>query len=61
MRHIDLCYENADSERSALQLIHTLFPEWKHSEGDVELIRFTDGITNTVRPEHTTLQPCKFD
>ncbi|GAB7350939.1 hypothetical protein MBLNU459_g1446t2 [Dothideomycetes sp. NU459] len=48
IRHIDLRYDYTDSDRSALALIHTLLPEWKHSEGSVEFVRFTDGITNTL-------------
>lgn len=49
VRHIDLCYNHADSQQSALRLIYTLCPDWEHSEGPVELIPFTEGITNTVR------------
>jgi ethanolamine kinase len=48
VRHIDLCYDHTDSERSALRLIYTLCPDWEHDEGLVELIPFTEGITNTV-------------
>lgn len=49
IRHIPLSYSNAESQTSALRLVLTLFPEWEHEEGKVEFIRFTDGITNTVR------------
>jgi len=49
VRHIDLCYDHTDSTPSALRLIYTLCPDWEHSEGPVELIPFTEGITNTVR------------
>lgn len=49
LQHIDLCYEHTDSDRSALRLIYNLYPDWEYSEGEVELVRFTDGITNTVR------------
>jgi ethanolamine kinase len=58
VRHIDLCYDHTDSERSALRLIYTLCPDWEHDEGPVELIPFTEGITNTVRqgkPSMSTL------
>ncbi|KAH0360905.1 kinase-like protein, partial [Aureobasidium melanogenum] len=48
VRHIDLCYDHTDSERSALRLIYTLCPDWEHDEGPVELIPFTEGITNTL-------------
>ena len=47
-RHLSLRYNNADSQSSALRLVFSLFPEWEHSEGKVEFIRFKDGITNTV-------------
>ena len=46
--YISLSYSNADSQTSALRLILTLFPEWEHSDGNIEFIRFKDGITNTV-------------
>ncbi|KAI4742845.1 kinase-like protein [Aureobasidium sp. EXF-12298] len=48
VRHIDLCYDHTDSEASALRLIYTLCPDWEHDEGPVELIPFTEGITNTL-------------
>ena len=53
LRHIDLCYDHTESDKSAIQLLHTLLPEWKTSEGEVELVRFTDGITNTVCPKQS--------
>lgn len=46
--YISLSYNNADSQTSALRLILTLFPDWEHSDGKIEFIRFKDGITNTV-------------
>lgn len=46
--YISLSYSNADSLTSALRLILTLFPDWEHSDGRIEFIRFKDGITNTV-------------
>lgn len=55
IRHIPLSYENANSDASALKLVFALHPDWEHEEGEVKLIRFTDGITNTVRccvPDH---------
>jgi len=48
LRYIPLTYNNADSHTSAMRLILTLFPEWEHTEGKIEFVRFTDGITNTV-------------
>ena len=46
--YISLSYNNADSHTSALRLILTLFPDWEHGDGEVEFVRFKDGITNTV-------------
>ena len=48
LKHIPLSYNNADSQTSALRLVLTLFPQWEHEEGQIDFIRFTDGITNTV-------------
>jgi len=48
IRNIPLSYRHEDSDASALRLIYHLAPEWETSEGEVKLIRFTDGITNTV-------------
>jgi ethanolamine kinase len=48
IRFIPLSYNNAESQTSALRLILTLLPEWEHTDGKIEFIRFTDGITNTL-------------
>lgn len=48
VRYLDLTYDPHNSEKSALHLLHTLLPEWQQSPGKIELVRFTDGITNTV-------------
>jgi ethanolamine kinase len=50
LRYIPLSHNSADSQASALRLLFALFPDWETSEGKVELVRFTDGITNTVCP-----------
>ncbi|MCJ1254307.1 hypothetical protein MMC24_002122 [Lignoscripta atroalba] len=47
-RHIPLSHNSTDSQASALRLILTIFPDWEHTEGDIEFNRFTDGITNTL-------------
>jgi ethanolamine kinase len=49
LRHIDLYYDNADSQNTALALILALRPEWERTRETVEFVRFKDGITNTVR------------
>ncbi|KAH7326696.1 kinase-like domain-containing protein [Stachybotrys elegans] len=48
IRFIPLSYDSHDSEASALKLIYTLMPQWASEDSKVELIRFTDGITNTL-------------
>jgi ethanolamine kinase len=54
LRYIPLSYDHADSKVSALRLVLTLNPEWEGPGNSIELVRFTDGITNTVR--RSTLQ-----
>lgn len=46
--YIPLIFDNEDAEKSALQLAYALDPSWKDSEGEVEIVRLTDGITNTL-------------
>lgn len=48
VRHIPLRYDGSDSQASALKLILTLMPDWDSSDSNVEFVRFTDGITNTL-------------
>jgi ethanolamine kinase len=48
IRYIPLSYNNAESKTSALRLILALMPQWQHTDGKIEFIRFTDGITNTL-------------
>ena len=48
VRYIPLKYDGQKSEASALELIHTLIPEWTSDDSNVDFIRFTDGITNTL-------------
>jgi ethanolamine kinase len=45
---IPLEYDGDNSEASALQLVTKLRPEWKSPESNIEFIRFTEGITNTL-------------
>ncbi|KAF2463127.1 kinase-like protein [Lindgomyces ingoldianus] len=48
IRYIPLMYTNTDSHNSALNLVLTLRPEWRDSQGTIKFVRFTDGITNTL-------------
>lgn len=49
LKYIPQSYNNADSQASALRLILTLNPDWEGAGNQIEFVRFTDGITNTVR------------
>ncbi|KAI0165537.1 kinase-like protein [Xylariaceae sp. FL1272] len=48
VRYIPLSYTSTKSESSARQLILALQPEWSSSDSNIEFVRFTDGITNTL-------------
>jgi ethanolamine kinase len=48
IRFIPLTYNNSDSQTSALRIILALMPHWEQTDGKIEFIRFTDGITNTL-------------
>ena len=43
-----ITFDNSDADGSALKLAYAFDPTWKESEGEVEVVRFTDGITNTL-------------
>ncbi|KAL1862219.1 hypothetical protein Plec18167_000994 [Paecilomyces lecythidis] len=47
-RYIAQSYNHADSQASALRLVLTLNPHWEGPENNIEFVRFTDGITNTL-------------
>jgi len=46
--YINLAYDPANSDKSAKALIYALRPDWESSDGDVEFVRFKEGITNSV-------------
>ncbi|PWY89738.1 putative ethanolamine kinase [Aspergillus heteromorphus CBS 117.55] len=48
IRYIPLSYNHADSQASALRLVLTLNPHWEGPDNQIEFVRFTDGITNTL-------------
>lgn len=48
VRFIPLTYSPFDSHSSALRLILSIFPDWEHTSGSIEFVRFTEGITNTL-------------
>lgn len=41
-------YNNDDSDASARRLILALRPEWSSPSSNIDFVRFTDGITNTL-------------
>lgn len=47
---LPLSYSPANSDASAAKLVYTLIPEWNPAMGGrgITIVRFTDGITNTV-------------
>lgn len=45
---LPLSYDKDDSQKSALKLILTIMPDWASEDSNVEFVRFTDGITNTL-------------
>ena len=48
LRRISLSYNTSESEDSALRLVYAIEPKWREEEGDIEVTKFTDGITNNV-------------
>lgn len=52
---IRLSFQHEDSEASALKLVFQLRPEWQ-SHDPIDIVKFTDGITNTVRLKQTLIQ-----
>ena len=48
IRYIPLSYDSANSQESALDLVLAIRPEWTAPGSNVEFVRFTDGITNTL-------------
>ncbi|KAL1962865.1 hypothetical protein VTN77DRAFT_9140 [Rasamsonia byssochlamydoides] len=48
LRYIPLSYNHADSQASALRLVLSLNPHWEGPGNQIEFVRFTDGITNTL-------------
>jgi ethanolamine kinase len=47
---IQLSYNEANSDASALELVYTVCPQWRTDPGRVKIVPFTDGIMNTVCP-----------
>ena len=47
-KQIALSYDGADSDASARALVYQVHTSWKTDPGPVKIIRFTEGIMNTV-------------
>lgn len=48
IRYIPLAYLSEDSEATARRLVLAIRPDWESADSNVEFVRFTDGITNTL-------------
>jgi hypothetical protein len=48
LHRIPLSYDSKNPEQSARELVFAFDPAWKTEPGDIEIIKFTDGITNNV-------------
>lgn len=46
--YIPVTFDTANPDKAALDLAYELYPDWKNAEGEVEIVQFTDGITNTL-------------
>ncbi|KAK3330340.1 kinase-like domain-containing protein [Apodospora peruviana] len=46
--YIPLSYTSQDSNGSALRLVLAIRPKWEDAASNIEFVRFTDGITNTL-------------
>jgi hypothetical protein len=63
LHRIPLSYDNKSPEQSARELVFAFDPSWKTEEGEIEIIKFTDGITNNVCfswPRQTPANNCSF-
>ena len=49
VKALAMTYSNANSDESTLKLVYSIRPEWEARPGPVNIVRFTDGIMNTVR------------
>ncbi|KAI8956375.1 kinase-like protein [Xylaria longipes] len=48
IHYIPLSYDSTNDDSSARQLILALRPAWSSPDSNIEFVRFTDGITNTL-------------
>lgn len=48
MQTLPIIFDHAEFENSTLKLVSAIRPEWATAPGTVKIVRFTDGIMNTV-------------
>jgi ethanolamine kinase len=48
VRFVTSSYDSQESQESATRLILAVRPEWASEDSNIEFVRFTDGITNTL-------------
>lgn len=46
--YIDLEFDNKNVDASARALVYQIQPKWRDAPGKLEIVKFTEGITNTV-------------
>ncbi|KAG9783402.1 Ethanolamine kinase [Exophiala dermatitidis] len=46
--YIDLEFDNQNVDESARALVYRIQPKWRDAPGQLEIVKFTDGITNTL-------------
>lgn len=49
LQQIDLSFDNNSFDDSARALAYRIQPKWRDAPGKIDIVKFTDGITNTVR------------
>ncbi|KAK5212532.1 hypothetical protein LTR47_010224 [Exophiala xenobiotica] len=48
LQYVDLAFDSNEIEQSAFTLAYRIQPKWREGPGDMEIVRFTEGITNTL-------------
>ncbi|KIX08133.1 uncharacterized protein Z518_02789 [Rhinocladiella mackenziei CBS 650.93] len=48
LEHIDLSFDNNTVDDSACALVYRIQPKWREVPGKIDIVKFTDGITNTL-------------
>jgi len=48
LQHIDIAFNNDAVDDSARALVYRIQPKWREAPGKLDIVKFTDGITNTL-------------